>query len=69
MFMKKDKSEYVDKKPDELPGLRKNHLFCPLRAEKYGLSILTEYINIPSSLSESCGKIQRYSAVRPLRDI
>ena len=43
MFMKNDpsryKPEWVAPNPDELPGVRKNPLFFPLRAEKYGLNI------------------------------
>lgn len=74
MFAKKDnsryKSGYVDKSPDELPGVKKkNHLFSHLQVEKYGLNIWTGYINIPSLLLKSCAGILRYSVARPPRGI
>lgn len=73
MFIKKDKLRYTsgcaDKHPDELPGVRKNHLFSLLPVEKYGLSIWTEYTNIPSLPSKSYAGIRPYFVVHPLRDI
>lgn len=48
MFMKKDMARYksgcADKNPEELPGVRENRFFCPLRVEKYGLNIWMGYI-------------------------
>ncbi len=69
MFIKKDMPRRVDKTPDELPGVRKNHLLFPLRAVKYGLSIWTGYISILILQYKSCIAMLRLFAVRPPRDI
>lgn len=73
MFMKKDMARYksgcADKNPEELPGVRENRFFCPLRVEKYGLSIWMGYISILGLLLKSCARILRHSAARPHLDI
>lgn len=73
MFWKNAKSNYTsrqtDKAPDALPGVRKNRLSFPLRAEKYGLSIWMGSINIPILPSKSCAQIRSHSAARPRRGI
>ena len=50
MFLKKDESRYMYGcvHPEELAGVKKNPLSCLMQAEKYGLNIWMEYINIPN---------------------